>query len=145
MKMWNRPPGERRVLLGLAVSVVVTLGGCAKPATTQRTETRERTYAGWVRFAGEFALYSDPSAFADSQTNHCVSGALPAELQKQAATQFSGKRVRVTARPVPWSLPNPDTFTLDNAGSPITNWCGDRVVLFASKMVLDEQRPEPFH
>jgi hypothetical protein len=141
MKMWNRP-GRRGVLLGLAVSVVATLGGCAQPVASQRAGTREHTYAGWVRFAGEFALYSDPSAFADSQTAHCVSGALPPEQQQVAAAQFSGKRVLVTARAVPWSLPNPETLTLNNAGSPITNWCGDRVVLFASKMVLDESHRE---
>jgi hypothetical protein len=52
--------------------------------------------------------------------------------------------VRVTARAVPWSLPNPETFTLNNAGSPITNWCGDRVVLFASQRVLDEPLKMPY-
>jgi hypothetical protein len=140
MKLWNRLFGRRSALIGVAVSVIATLGGCAPGA--QRGETRERVYAGWVRFAGEFALYSDPSAFADSQTAHCLSGALPPDKQKEAAAQFSGKRVRVWARPVPWSLPDPDQLTLNNAGSPITNWCGDRVVLFASEMVLDDSPAE---
>ena len=143
MKTWHRRPGQG-VLIGIAVSVVATLGGCAQSNLTQRAEAREHVYVGWVRFAGEFSLYSDPSAFADSQTAHCVSGALPPDKQKEAAAQFSGKRVRVTARAVPWSLPSPDTLTLNNAGSPITNWCGDRVVLFASQMVLDEQPRGPY-
>jgi hypothetical protein len=143
MKTWNRPFGRRSAPIGIAVSVIATLGGCAM-AGPQGAGEREHVYAGWVRFAGEFALYSDPSAFADSQTAHCLSGALPADKQKEAASKFSGKRVRVTARAVPWSLPNPETFTLNNAGSPITNWCGDRVVLFASQMVLDEPLKMPY-
>jgi hypothetical protein len=45
---------------------------------------------------------------------------------------------------VTWSLPNPDAFTMNNDGSPITNWCGDRVVLFASEMTLFEAPIGPY-
>ena len=130
-----------RALAGIALSCGVLLAGCA--STGGHASARPRVYVGWVRFAGEFSLYSDASAFADSQTTHCVSGALPPEKQKEAA-KLSGKRVRVVAIPVKWSLPNPDSFTMSNAGSPITNWCGDPVVLFASEMTLFEQPTGPY-
>jgi len=136
--------GKQRLgtVIGMALSCSLWLGGCA---STGGESMRPRVYVGWVRFAGEFSLYSDPSAFADSQTTHCVSGALPPEKQKEAAAALNGKRVRVVARPVKWVLPNADTFTLNNAGSPITNWCGDKVVLFASEMKLfDDPRAMPY-
>jgi hypothetical protein len=139
MKSWTL---RLRALAAIALGCGVLLAGCA--STTQHTSARPRVYVGWVRFAGEFSLYSDPSAFADSQTTHCVSGALPPDKQKEAA-KLSGKRVRVVAVPVKWSLPNPDSFTMNNEGSPITNWCGDRVVLFASEMTLFEQPMGPYH
>jgi hypothetical protein len=138
MRNWKQRFGA---VLGMAVSCSVLLGGCA---STGADSKRPRVYVGWVRFAGEFSLYSDASAFADSQTSHCVSGALPPEQQKEAAAKLNGKRVRVVARPVAWVLPNPDTFTLNNNGSPITNWCGDRVVLFASEMKLFEEPIGPY-
>src|SRR5262249_41627028 len=122
---------------------LTVLSGCAASAKKENEGERERLYVGWVRFAGEFALYADAGAFANSATSHCVSGALPPELQKQAATEFTGKRVRVRARPVPWSTLPANAFTMNNQGSPITNWCGDRVVLFASEMKLDEKPPFP--
>lgn len=126
----------------MVLSCTLLLAGCA--ATTERSSARPRVYVGWVRFAGEFSLYSDPAAFASSQTSHCVSGALPPDKQKEAAAKLSGKRVRVLAVPVTWSLPNPETFTMNNAGSPITNWCGDRVVLFASEMKALEPSMGPY-
>jgi hypothetical protein len=138
MKSWTL---RLRALAGMVLSCGVLLAGCA--STNQHVSARPRVYVGWVRFAGEFSLYSDPSSFADSQTTHCVSGALPPDKQKEAA-KLSGKRVRVVAVPVKWSLPNPDTFTMNNEGSPITNWCGDRVVLFASEMTLFEQSTGPY-
>jgi hypothetical protein len=138
MKSWTRCFAA---LAAIALSCSVLLAGCA---TETRTSMRPRVYVGWVRFAGEFSLYSDPSAFADSQTTHCVSGALPPDKQKDAAAKLNGKRVRVVAVPVNWSLPNPDAFTMNNAGSPITNWCGDPVVLFASEMTLFEAPTGPY-
>jgi hypothetical protein len=138
MKNWKH---RFRALAGIVLSGSVLIAGCA---STGSHSTRPRVYVGWVRFAGEFSLYSDPSAFADSQTTHCVSGALPPDKQKEAAATLSGKRVRVVAVPVKWSLPNPDTFTMNNAGSPITNWCGDRVVLFASEMKLFDPPNGPY-
>jgi hypothetical protein len=140
--MRKRRSGASAALIGALLTLTV-LSGCAASAKKGSESERERLYVGWVRFAGEFALYADPNAFANSSTSHCVSGALPPELQKQAAAEFSGKRVRVRARPVPWSELPADALTLNNQGSPITNWCGDRVVLFASEMKLDERPPFP--
>jgi hypothetical protein len=131
-----------RALAGVVLGCAILLAGCA--STSGHSSARPRVYVGWVRFAGEFSLYSDPSAFADSQTTHCVSGALPPDKQKEAAAKLSGKRVRVVAVPVTWSLPNPETFTMNNEGSPITNWCGDRVVLFASEMTLFDAPTGPY-
>ena len=139
MKSWTR----FGAFAGTALVGSMLLAGCASTGSAHTSE-RPRVYVGWVRFAGEFALYSDPSAFADSQTTHCVSGALPPDKQKDAAAKLSGKRVRVVAVPVKWSLPNSDTFTMSNAGSPITNWCGDSVVLFASEMKAFDEPTGPY-
>lgn len=136
--MWTRRHWVSRVLAACSVLSFTVLSGCATPAKSARTSERERLYVGWVRFAGEFSLYADASSFADSATSHCVSGALPPEKQKEAAAQFNGKRVAVRARTVPWSNLPADALTMSNAGSPITNWCGDKVVLFASDMKLYE-------
>jgi hypothetical protein len=138
MKSW-------KLRVGALAAIVLSCGAfLASCASMGNGANRPRVYVGWVRFAGEFSLYSDPSSFADSQTSHCVSGALPPDKQKEAAAKLSGKRVRVVAVPVKWALPNPDSFTMSNAGSPITNWCGDPVVLFASEMTLFEQPNGPY-
>jgi hypothetical protein len=126
-------------LIALTLALTTILEGCSsnKPVPDpNRPTTRETVYIGWVRFAGEFMLYPDTTTFEAAQTMHCVSGALPPEKQKDAE-RLSGQRVQVRARPVEWSSLPEDALSLDNAGSPITNWCGDRVVLFASDMRLD--------
>jgi hypothetical protein len=132
---------QNRALLALAFGLLAVLGGCASPgpgSAAARDKPQGRLYAGWVRFAGEFALYADASAFADSRTSHCLSGALPPDKQKEAAAKLSGKRVVVRAKVVPWSLPDPKQLTMSNEGSPITNWCGGKEVLLATEMILDE-------
>jgi hypothetical protein len=129
--------GSRRVLLPLALSLAALLTGCVSPGMGQRAESRERMYVGWVRFTSEFALYPDEASFSRADTLRCVSGALPPDKHKDIAARLNGKRVKVKARAVPWSLPE-GAMTLNNQGSPITNWCGDQVVLFASDMTLNE-------
>lgn len=61
------------------------------------------------------------------------------DKQKEAAAELNGKRVIVRARAVPWALPDANALTLSNDGSPITNWCGGKVVLFATQMILDKR------
>jgi hypothetical protein len=121
-----------------ALALAAMLASCSSISqpVPERPTTRETVYIGWVRFAGEFILYPDSATFEAAQTMRCVSGALPPEKQKDAE-RFSGKRVQVCARPVPWASLPEDALSLNNEGSPITNWCGDRVVLFASDMKLD--------
>jgi hypothetical protein len=102
-----------------------------KPSGTSPTESR----IGWVRFVGEFALYDSQSAFERSDREHCVSGALPLDEQRLAAKTMDGRRVKVIGARVQWSLPDPLAVSLNNRGSAITNWCGGRFVLFATKMV----------
>jgi hypothetical protein len=121
---------QRAVLAGAVCGLVAVLAGCASLAP------RERLYTGWVRFTGEFVLYSNASAFADSRTSHCLSGALSPAKQKDAAARFNGKRVIVRARPVRWALPDPQALMMNNQGTPITNWCGRDEVLFATEMKL---------
>jgi hypothetical protein len=136
MKTLSKQSGVR---LGLALGLIAVLAGCTTAGAAKPASERGLLYRGWVRFAGEFALYADPSAFADSQTGKCVSGALPPEKQQEAAANFDGKRVIVRARAVPWSLPDAEALTMSNQGSPITNWCGGKEVLLASEMTLDER------
>ena len=137
MKNMNRRFGRYGPKATIALIYAAMLAGCTVSALPERTTPRETLYIGWVRFAGEFILYPDSASFEAAQTMKCVSGALPPEQQKEAAAQFSGKRVRVRARTVPWSSLPPDAVSLSNEGSPITNWCGDRNVLFATEMTLD--------
>jgi hypothetical protein len=139
--MKTRHMTQNGASVALALGLLAMLSGCASPGTAENTQPQGGLYAGWVRFAGEFALYADASAFADSRTTHCLSGALPPGKQKEAAAKFSGKRVVVRAKVVPWSLPDPQQLTLSNEGSPITNWCGGKEVLFASEMKLAEAPP----
>lgn len=134
---------RRRSRIGLALGVVLSFcvvgGGCATSQSSAGTGGgggRTRVYVGWVRFAGEFMLYPDAKSFAAGQTLTCVSGSLPLEKQKDAATQLSGKRVLVRARAVPWSPPG-DSYSVDYDGSKITNWCGGRRVLIAEDMLVD--------
>ena len=124
-------------LLSLVTAVAAMVSGCAGTAMTQRLD-RGRLYTGWVRFSGEFTLYADPKSFANAATSRCVSGALPLEQQKEAAAKFNGQRVFVRAKAVPWVLPDERALTLNHGGSPITNWCGGKEVLFATEMVLDK-------
>ena len=138
MNALNRRSARCAVLTLFLIPVLCGLSGCPSPAANTRIDTRVRLYSGWVRFAGEFYLYADAKAFAEATNSHCVSGALPPDKQQDAASQFNGKRVRVFAKLVPWSLQG-DAFTMNNQGSPITNWCGDKNVLFATQIVLDER------
>lgn len=118
-----------------ALCVVVGLCGCASHGASIRAQSESDTqHVGWVRFVGEFVLYTDHSAFESSRREHCVSGALPLEKQRDAAKNLDGKKVMVVAKRVPWALPDPLAVSLNNEGSPITNWCGGKYVLFAADM-----------
>jgi hypothetical protein len=133
MTTLQRRHGRAGVLISIALSLCVA-GGCA---TQQGSEKYPHVYTGWVRFAGEFMLYPDAKSFAAGQPLRCVSGALPLEKQKEAAAQFSGKRVLVRGKAVPWS-PG-DGYSVNHEGSLITNWCGARTVLLAVDMKVDER------
>jgi hypothetical protein len=121
--------------VGLALFASVALGSCAGGAP--RDPDRVDQYVGWVRFVGEFALYSDYGAFENSDRDACVSGSLPLEMQRSAAAALDGKRVRIIAKRVPWVLPGPLAMSLNHQGSPITNWCGKEYVLFATQIIAD--------
>src|SRR5215216_7239190 len=133
---WNsRGRGGNRLLAGAGFGAIVVLCGCVSKVADRVDEAESvGTYVGWVRFIGEFVLYDDRSAFENSRMEHCVSGALPLDRQNEAAEKFDGKRVRVKAKPVPWSLPHPLAISLNHEGSPITNWCGGEYILFAIDM-----------
>lgn len=130
---------KRFYRITLTFSAAVIFFGCANRLTPPSTSQPDSdgSYVGWVRFSGEFLLYDNRSAFAGSRREHCVSGALPLEKQREAARKFDGKRVRVTAVRVPWSLPDPLAVSLNNEGSPVTNRCGGQYILFATDMMLE--------
>jgi hypothetical protein len=134
MKIFQRRCGRAGVVISISLSFFAMSAGCA---TGPKVETYPHVYTGWVRFAGEFMLYPDARSFAAGQPLRCVSGSLPADKQKEAASQFSGKRVLVRAKAVPWS-PG-DGYSVNHEGSPITNWCGARTVLLAVDMKADER------
>jgi hypothetical protein len=125
----------KRVVPAILAAVLVS-GGCAGEGGSRRDQAHAtQSYVGWVRFVGEFALYDDRSAYESSRHARCISGALPLEQQRKAAYEFEGRRVRVTAVRVAWFLPDPLSVSLNNDGSPITNWCEGKYVLFATEMV----------
>jgi hypothetical protein len=124
------------------VAISIVLGLCAVSsgcATRQSAPQYPHVFTGYVRFAGEFMLYPDAKSFAAGQPLRCVSGALPLEKQKEAMSEFSGKRVLIRAKAVPWS-PG-EGYSVNHEGSQITNWCGARTVLLAVEMKVDE-RPD---
>lgn len=121
----------------LTLAIVVAVFGCASGSPAGQPDDGDDSYVGYVRFVGEFVLYDNRSAFADFRREHCVSGALPLDKQREAAKRFDGKRVRVTGTRVPWSLPSPLAISLNHEGSPITNWCAGQYVLFATDMVIE--------
>ena len=120
------------------VVVALTLAvacGCAYRAKQPLGVRPVESHVGWVRFVGEFVLYDDKSAFEGARRDHCISGALPLEKQQVAAKKMDGRRVKVTGVRITWSLPDPLAVSLNNDGSPITNWCGGNFILFATDMV----------
>jgi hypothetical protein len=125
----------KTAVIGIALSFCAVIAGCAAPQSAG--PTYPHVYAGYVRFAGEFMLYPDAKSFASGQPLRCVSGALPLDKQKEAAAEFSGKRVLVRAKSVPWS-PG-EGYSVNHEGSQITNWCGARTVLLAVEMKADER------
>lgn len=125
---------KRRIFV-LALTTT-PIWGCVSQATNEvRSQESRESYIGWVRFVGEFALYDNQAAFERSEREHCISGALPLDKQRLAAKEMNGRRVKVTGVRVPWSLPDPLAISLNNDGSPITNWCGEEFVLFATDMI----------
>jgi hypothetical protein len=132
----NEVRAKRAYRITLTLAVVVAAFGCASGLPAGQSGDAD-SYVGYVRFVGEFVLYDDRSAFAHFRKEHCVSGALPLDKQREAAKRFDGKRVRVTGTRVPWSLPGPLAVSLNHEGSPITNWCGGQYVLFATDMVIE--------
>lgn len=116
---------------------ILFICSCAYQAANHSRQESDDQYVGWVRFVGEFVLYTDRVAFEDSRRQDCVSGALPLGKQRDAARKLDGKKVKVVAQRVPWVLPGPLAISLNNDGSPITNWCGGDYVLFATEMVAE--------
>ena len=137
MKYLQRGWGRIGAVISIVLSFCAASAGCA---TRQSSEAYPHVYTGYVRFAGEFMLYPDAKSFASGQTLRCVSGALPLEKQKEAASQLSGKRVLVRAKSVAWAPPG-ESYSVNHEGSQITNWCGGRKVLLALEMKVDD-RPD---
>jgi hypothetical protein len=135
MKILQRRYGQAGVVISIALSLCM-VSGCG---TSPKVETYPHVYAGYVRFAGEFMLFPDAKSFEAGQPLCCVSGALPLDKQKDAVSQFSGKRVLVRGKAVPWSPGN--AYSVNHGGSLITNWCGARTVLLAVEMKVDDRPP----
>ncbi len=115
----------------IAVSALMTLGACAS-APPAAFDTAATEWTGWVKFTGEeFELYADEDQLMQPFARPCLSGALPRDLQRQAARDLGGQEVKVTGTVRPWAAGTP---TMDRAGSTITNSCGGSVVVLAETM-----------
>ncbi|MFN4092101.1 MAG: hypothetical protein ACK4FG_04315 [Brevundimonas sp.] len=110
----------------------LALSACAGGVPPRAFDTAATEWTGWVKFTGEeFELYADEDQVLQPFSRPCLSGALPRDLQRQAAGDLSGQEVRVTGTVAPWAA---STRTLDRAGSTITNTCGGSVVVLAETM-----------
>lgn len=113
------------------LAATAALGACAS-APPAAFDTAATEWTGWVRFTGEeFELYADEDQVLQPFSRPCLSGALPRDLQRQAARDLGGQEVKVTGAVTPWTSGRP---TMDRSGSTITNSCGGSVVVLAETM-----------
>lgn len=111
------------------LSALVLSLGTAVPALAQ-PDPLATTFEGYVRFVGEeFQLIEDRNQAATGRPRPCVSGALPRDLQRQAAGDIGRQRVRITGTTRVWSSDLPGR-RYTHQGSNIRNECGaDHVIL----------------
>jgi hypothetical protein len=114
----------KTALLTAAVSLIALAPAAASP------ESSDTTFEGYVRFVGEeFQLIERQNQYVSGRQRPCVSGALPRDLQRLAATDIAGQKVRITGTVMAWSADLPgDRYAWE--GSNIRNECGaDHVIL----------------
>lgn len=90
------------------------------------------TFEGYVRFVGEeFQFVENQNRYVSGISRPCISGALPRDLQRQAATDIGGQKVRITGTTMAWSNDLPgDRYTYE--GSNIRNECEGELVILAT-------------
>lgn len=122
----------------LIATSILFLVGCTHVAL----EPTETTVRGYLRYAGEFMIFSSPNPPPDDLTNRprCLSG-VPAGDLRVDLKQFDGKLVFVKGRIVPYkSLP--DEGGVRGAilprkiadGAIVANYCRSLDVLIASSI-----------
>jgi hypothetical protein len=126
---------KAHILLAIAAGVVAC--GCATPAAVSpgTYAATDSTFVGWLRFSREeFELNADQDQVLQPLGRPCVSGALPRDLMRQARTDLTGHKVRITGRTEAWSDDLPGG-RIDHQGTNIRNSCGGAFVILAERIV----------
>ncbi|WP_425987409.1 hypothetical protein [Brevundimonas sp. TWP2-3-2] len=120
----------KMILAALSLIVAAPAVAEVQPAPTPTT------FEGWINFSGEeFQLIESENRYVAGTRRPCVSGALPRDEQRMAATTIGRQKVRVTGTAMEWSddLPG-DRY--DYEGSSIRNECDGAFVILGSDIAV---------
>ncbi|WP_426035185.1 hypothetical protein [Brevundimonas sp. DC300-4] len=123
----------KMILAALALSLAAT-----GPAAAQSTgfTADQTTFEGWINFSGEeFQLIESENRYVAGTRRPCVSGALPRDEQRMAASTIGRQKVRVTGTAMERSddLPG-DRY--DYEGSSIRNECDGAFVILGTDIAV---------
>jgi hypothetical protein len=125
----------RTIALSLVAGVVMTAVTPAFAfafAEEPHPQAADTTFTGYVRFShGEFQLYANQNQVLQPFSRPCVSGVLPDALQRQAASDLGGAKVRITGATRAWDK---SQSSLRYGDSVIRNDCGGDIVIEAASM-----------
>ena len=115
----------------IAAALALSLSAAAPVAEVQPAPT-PTTFEGWINFSGEeFQLIENQNRYVAGTRRPCVSGALPRDEQRMAASTIGRQKVRVTGTAMEGSddLPG-DRY--DYEGSNIRNECDGAFVILGT-------------
>ena len=121
------------LIAGVLLTAVTPALAFAPVAGEEPTPQADDTsFTGYVRFShGEFQLYANQNQVLQPFSRPCVSGVLPDALQRQAASDLGGAKVRINGTTRAWSKDQPN---LRYGDSVIRNDCGGGFVIEATSM-----------
>lgn len=115
-------------------AAALALTACATTPAQTAFDPSASSFTGYVRFTeGEFQLYAREAQVRAPFSRPCVSGALPRNAQRSAASDTGGQKVTFTGRAAPWPQ---GQAGLDHQGSNIRNTCGGDFVILAETISI---------
>jgi hypothetical protein len=115
------------------VAIFLSMFGCPGPSESDTPKTER--FSGWVRFYGEFLLYSEKRDLDRGIRASCISGSLPLQAERRAAELFNGKHVVIYGQREPWFVASPLQLSEPYKGSNIENQCAGKFIILATKIV----------